>query len=67
MLEPAPAVPGKSIGGLPYPLSDYAVCDKCHDVQSSIMLDRSFKHREYVKQAQPALLAMTHTPLPRPC
>jgi len=54
MLEPAPAMPGKSIGGVPYTLADYALCDKCHDVQGSIMLDRSFKHREHVQQASAA-------------
>jgi len=51
MLEPIPALPGKASGGVAYALTNYALCDKCHDVQGSIMRDRSFKHLEHVQKA----------------
>ncbi|MGB7585340.1 MAG: cytochrome c3 family protein [Terriglobales bacterium] len=50
-LEPPPALPGKSTSGVAYTPVNYALCDKCHDLQGSIMQDRSFKHREHVQQA----------------
>jgi predicted CXXCH cytochrome family protein len=49
MLEPPPAMPGKSTSGVAYTPANYELCDKCHDVQGSIMQDRSFKHREHIQ------------------
>lgn len=49
MLEPPPAMPGKVTSGVAYTPANYGLCDKCHDVQGSIMQDRSFKHREHVQ------------------
>jgi len=51
MLEPPPAIPGKSTAGVAYTLTNYGLCDKCHDVQGSIMRDRSFTHLEHVQQS----------------
>jgi len=52
MLEPPPAVPGGSTAGVAYSNTDYALCDKCHDVQNSVLRDLSFnKHSEHVQQA----------------
>jgi predicted CXXCH cytochrome family protein len=49
-LEPAPASPGTG-SGLTYTLSNYALCDKCHDVQNSVMQDRSFsRHSSHVSR-----------------
>ncbi|HLK33753.1 MAG TPA: cytochrome c3 family protein [Terriglobales bacterium] len=52
MLEPPPATPGVASAGVPFSVSSYALCDKCHDVQNSILRDVSFKkHSEHVQQA----------------
>ena len=36
MMETPPAIPGNSTGGVTYSVSNYALCDKCHDVQNVI-------------------------------
>jgi predicted CXXCH cytochrome family protein len=47
-LEPAPATPGSG-SGITYTLSNYALCDKCHDVNNNVLADRSFgQHRLHV-------------------
>jgi predicted CXXCH cytochrome family protein len=47
-LEPAPATPGSG-SGITYTLSNYALCDKCHDVNNNVLVDRSFsRHRLHV-------------------
>ena len=44
-----PATPGGNIGRVTYSTSAYALCDKCHDVNNSIVQDRSFgEHRKHV-------------------
>jgi predicted CXXCH cytochrome family protein len=49
-LEPPPAMPGAISAGLVYSPSSYALCDKCHDVEGSILRDASFPyHREHVE------------------
>ncbi len=54
-LEPPPAVAGGSAVGVPFTTSNYALCDKCHDVNGSILQDRSFtKHREHVQDERAA-------------
>lgn len=50
MLEPVPGLPGKTSPGTPYSITSYGLCDKCHDLQNKLLLDRSFKHREHVQQ-----------------
>jgi len=48
-LEPPSTTPGGSSSGVTYSSSSYALCDKCHDVQNSVLADRSFgKHRMHV-------------------
>jgi hypothetical protein len=48
VLETPPATPGSG-SGISYSLANYALCDKCHDVQNSVVADRSFsRHRLHV-------------------
>jgi predicted CXXCH cytochrome family protein len=48
-LEPPPATPGGNSAGVSYSISNYALCDKCHDVQNSVMADKSFtQHSRHV-------------------
>ncbi|HET7442371.1 MAG TPA: hypothetical protein VFJ47_13800, partial [Terriglobales bacterium] len=46
--ETPPAVPGQAASGISFAVSNYAVCDKCHDVQGVVMRDVTFKHTEHV-------------------
>ena len=46
-LEPAPAAPGTG-SGISYTLSNNSLCDKCHDVQNSVLADRSFRTQNAV-------------------
>lgn len=49
MLEPVPGVAGLATAGVPYSIANYGLCDKCHDVQGSILRDLSFKnHSQHV-------------------
>jgi predicted CXXCH cytochrome family protein len=48
VLESPPATPGGNSSGVGYTLSNYALCDKCHDVQNSVMMDKSFPHSRHV-------------------
>lgn len=48
-LEPPPVTPGGNASGMAYTFSNYALCNKCHDLQNSVLADRSFtKHREHI-------------------
>lgn len=48
VMEPAPAAPGSG-SGISYTLANNALCDKCHDVQNSVLADRSFtRHKSHV-------------------
>jgi len=61
-LEPAPAKPGEFSAGVPYSPADYALCDKCHDVQGSVLRDQSFnRHTEHVIQTG-AACSTCHAP-----
>lgn len=54
-LEPPPATPGGHTSGVTYSQTDYALCNKCHDLEGSILLDRSFKrHRLHVRNGNTA-------------
>ncbi len=60
-MEPAPAAPGSG-SGISYTLANNALCDKCHDVQNSVLVDRSFgKHRVHVVD-QRAACSTCHDP-----
>lgn len=61
-LEPPPAVPGGQAAGVGYSLSGYALCNKCHDVEGSILQDQSFTyHREHIVGAN-AACSTCHAP-----
>lgn len=61
-LETPPAAAGGSSSGVSYAVSNYALCDKCHDVQNSIVADRSFRrHRLHVVD-QRAACSTCHDP-----
>ena len=48
MMETATGTPGRG-SGISYALSNYALCDKCHDVQNSVIANRSFRyHRLHI-------------------
>lgn len=52
VMEPAPGTPGSG-SGIAYTLANNALCDKCHDVQNSVLADRSFsKHSLHVVSQQ---------------
>lgn len=54
-LEPPPALPGDKSAGASYSPTNYALCNKCHDVESSILRDESFKkHREHIRSVDTA-------------
>jgi hypothetical protein len=54
-LEPPPAIPGERSGGASYSPTDYALCDKCHDLEGSILRDQSFDdHRKHIRGADAA-------------
>jgi len=64
-LEPPPGIRGGATPGIPYqpgPLGTAALCQKCHEVEGSILQDHSFKqHRRHVLQAN-AACATCHDP-----
>ncbi len=61
VLEPPPATPGSG-SGISYTLSNYALCDKCHDVQNSVMQDRSFRRHSLHIQGERAACSTCHDP-----
>ena len=61
-LEAPPIRPGLTASGIPYSRANYALCDKCHDLDRSILQDRSFpKHQEHIRQ-QSAACSTCHDP-----
>jgi predicted CXXCH cytochrome family protein len=61
-LEPPTATPGAPAPGVTYSASEYALCDKCHDVEGSILQNQSFsQHRLHVRQ-QNAACSTCHDP-----
>lgn len=62
MLELPPAAPGSNTSGVTYTLSSYALCDKCHDVQNSVLANRSFKEHELHVIEQRAACSTCHDP-----
>ena len=60
-LETAPATPGSG-GGISYSLSNYALCNKCHDVQNSVLADRSFREHNKHVSGERAACSTCHDP-----
>ncbi len=49
-LEAPPVAPGEASVGAIYSPTNYALCDKCHDVEGSIFRNQSFQfHRQHVR------------------
>ena len=61
VLEPAPVTPGGS-GGISYTLTNNALCDKCHDVQNSVLADRSFRRHSLHVRSERAACSTCHDP-----
>lgn len=61
VMEPAPAAPGSG-SGISYTLSNNALCDKCHDVQNSVLADRSFRRHNLHVMGQRAACSTCHDP-----
>ncbi len=61
-LESSPASPGSSGSGVSYSLTNYALCDKCHDVSGSILQDRSFKEHSKHVRGENAACSTCHDP-----
>lgn len=61
VLEPAPAASGRG-SGIGYTLSNYALCDKCHDVANSVLADRSFRYHNLHVSGQGTACSTCHDP-----
>lgn len=54
-LEPMPSIPGQLTPGMLFSPDDLALCDKCHDIQGSILRDESFRgHIRHIRGAKAA-------------
>jgi predicted CXXCH cytochrome family protein len=62
LLETPPALPGKTSAGAPFSVNNYGLCDKCHDVQNSILRDVSFKYHSAHTQNDGAACSTCHDP-----
>jgi hypothetical protein len=47
---------------VPYSARNYALCDKCHDVNNSILADQSFKYHNKHIVSDGAACAVCHDP-----
>jgi len=61
-LEPPPATPGASSAGVAYALTNYALCDKCHDVEGSVLRDQSFTYHGIHVRGANAACSTCHAP-----
>jgi predicted CXXCH cytochrome family protein len=61
-LEPPPAMAGGASPGVSYSPTNYALCDKCHDVEGSINQDRSFKQHALHVRANNTACSTCHDP-----
>jgi predicted CXXCH cytochrome family protein len=61
-MEMPPAMAGLAGAGAGYSPANYALCDKCHDVEGSVLLDQSFKgHSKHVR-SEGAACSTCHAP-----
>ncbi|MCL6480874.1 MAG: hypothetical protein K6U02_04030 [Firmicutes bacterium] len=61
-LETPPARPGEFTPGVPYAPEEYGLCNKCHDVEGSVLKDHSFReHRKHIRD-QNAACSTCHDP-----
>jgi hypothetical protein len=61
-LEPPPATPGASSAGVAYAPTNYALCDKCHDVEGSVLRDQSFSYHSMHVRSASAACSTCHAP-----
>jgi predicted CXXCH cytochrome family protein len=61
-LEPPPATPGGASAGVAYALADYALCDKCHNVEGSVLRDQSFAYHGIHVRVANAACSTCHAP-----
>ena len=61
-LESPPPTPGSGGAGLSYSLTNYALCDKCHDVSGSILQKQSFSEHAMHIRGQNAACSTCHDP-----
>jgi predicted CXXCH cytochrome family protein len=57
-----PSAPGAVMTPVPYGARNYALCDKCHDVNNSILADQSFKYHNKHIVSDGAACAVCHDP-----
>jgi predicted CXXCH cytochrome family protein len=57
-----PGAPGGVMSPVPYSASSYALCDKCHDVNNSILADQSFKYHSKHVLSDGAACSVCHDP-----
>lgn len=55
-----PAVPGGLFSAIPYSSTAYGICDKCHDLDNSILGDQSFKEHSTHVQGVGASCSVCH-------
>jgi len=60
-METATGTPGRG-SGISYVLSNYALCDKCHDVQNSVIANRSFRYHKLHIMDQRTACSTCHDP-----
>jgi len=62
-LETPPVVPGERGSGADYSPTNYALCNKCHDIENSILRDQSFeKHKEHIRGGGGTACSTCHDP-----
>ena len=61
-LEPPPAAPGGTSVGVAYSPANYRLCDKCHDVDGSVVQDRSFSRHATHISGQRTACSTCHDP-----
>ena len=61
VMEPAPVTAGSG-SGVSYTLANNALCDKCHDIQNSVLADRSFRKHNIHIVGQRAACSTCHDP-----
>lgn len=61
-LEPPTVIPGEDGPGVFYTTDAYALCDKCHDVEGSVLEDQSFSLHDLHVREEDAACSTCHAP-----